>query len=68
MPSIALGDHELKAIPDSDENLTGSDCVLILTDHPDFDYARAARLATLIVDARNATWGITAAGDHVVRL
>jgi UDP-N-acetyl-D-glucosamine dehydrogenase len=68
VPSIALGDHELKAIPDSDENLTGSDCVLILTDHPDFDYARAARLAPLIVDARNATWGITAADDHVVRL
>jgi UDP-N-acetyl-D-glucosamine dehydrogenase len=44
----------------------GCDCVVILTDHQDFDYAYVASAARSIVDARNALRGI--AGDHIVRL
>jgi UDP-N-acetyl-D-glucosamine dehydrogenase len=44
----------------------GCDCVVILTDHPDFDYAYVASAARSIVDARNALRGIQ--GDHIVRL
>jgi UDP-N-acetyl-D-glucosamine dehydrogenase len=44
----------------------GCDCVVVLTDHPDFDYAFVAQAARSVVDARNAMRGI--AGDHIVRL
>jgi UDP-N-acetyl-D-glucosamine dehydrogenase len=68
VPSIVIGDCQLKAVSVSDEILAAADCVVILTDHPDFDYARAARLAPLVVDARNATWGLTAPEGRIVRL
>ena len=34
------------------------DCVLIATDHSDYDYSRIAEHAALVVDTRNATKGI----------
>ena len=36
------------------------DCVLIVTDHSDYDYAQIVRDAQLVVDSRNATRGIQA--------
>ncbi len=35
------------------------DCVVIVTDHSDYDYPRIVRDAQLVVDTRNATRGIT---------
>jgi len=40
------------------ENLGQFDCVLIVTDHSDYDYARIVRESQLVVDTRNATRGI----------
>jgi UDP-N-acetyl-D-glucosamine dehydrogenase len=34
------------------------DCVVIVTDHSDYDYARIVKEAQLVVDTRNATRGI----------
>jgi UDP-N-acetyl-D-glucosamine dehydrogenase len=34
------------------------DCVLIVTDHSDYDYPRIVREAQLVVDTRHATHGI----------
>ncbi len=42
------------------ENLGQYDCVLIVTDHSDYDYARIVRESKLVVDSRNATRGIRA--------
>jgi len=49
-----------------DEHLQNADCVVIVTDHRLFDYSYIARKASLIVDTRNATAGIT--GSHIWRL
>ena len=35
------------------------DCVVIVTDHSDYDYAQIVREAQLVVDTRNATRGIS---------
>jgi UDP-N-acetyl-D-glucosamine dehydrogenase len=43
------------------ENLGQYDCVLIVTDHSDYDYERIVRESQLVVDTRNATRGITSA-------
>jgi UDP-N-acetyl-D-glucosamine dehydrogenase len=40
------------------ENLEQYDCVVIVTDHSDYDYQRIVREAKLVVDTRNATKGI----------
>jgi UDP-N-acetyl-D-glucosamine dehydrogenase len=42
------------------ENLGSYDCVLIITDHTSYDYARIVGEAQLVVDSRNATRGLTA--------
>jgi UDP-N-acetyl-D-glucosamine dehydrogenase len=40
------------------ENLGQYDCVLIVTDHSDYDYAGIVRESRMVVDTRNATRGI----------
>jgi UDP-N-acetyl-D-glucosamine dehydrogenase len=40
------------------ENLGQYDCVVIVTDHSDYDYKLIAEQAQLVVDTRNATRGI----------
>jgi UDP-N-acetyl-D-glucosamine dehydrogenase len=40
------------------ERIRDYDCVLIVTDHSDYDYAHIVREAQLVVDTRNATHGI----------
>jgi UDP-N-acetyl-D-glucosamine dehydrogenase len=40
------------------DNLGQYDCVLIVTDHSDYDYPRIVKEAQLVVDTRNATKGL----------
>jgi UDP-N-acetyl-D-glucosamine dehydrogenase len=40
------------------DNISEYDCVAIITDHSDYDYAAIVREAQLVVDTRNATRGI----------
>jgi UDP-N-acetyl-D-glucosamine dehydrogenase len=46
-------------------NLGQYDCVVIVTDHSDYDYQRIVREAQLVVDTRNATRGIQ--NDKILR-
>ncbi len=39
------------------DNLGQYDCVVIVTDHSDYDYARIVRESQLVIDTRNATRG-----------
>ncbi len=50
----------------SDEEIEAADCVVIVTDHSEIDYARVVEKAQLVVDTRNATAGMT--GLNIVRL
>jgi UDP-N-acetyl-D-glucosamine dehydrogenase len=43
------------------KNLGQYDCVVIVTDHSDYDYPRIVQEAQLVVDTRNATRGINSA-------
>ncbi len=58
-PTVGRGrkyDLDMKCTPL--DNLGQYDCVLIVTDHSDYDYARIVRESQLVVDTRNATKGI----------
>jgi UDP-N-acetyl-D-glucosamine dehydrogenase len=65
-PHIGKGRHydlQMKCAPLDD--IAKYDCVLIVTDHSDYDYAWIAQHASLVVDTRNATRGIHS--DNIVR-
>jgi UDP-N-acetyl-D-glucosamine dehydrogenase len=65
-PSIGKGRHyDLQMRCASLEDLGQYDCVLVVTDHSDYDYASIVRQAQLVVDTRNATRGI--ASPKIVR-
>src|SRR5437667_624798 len=58
-PFIGKGrKYDLQMKCSSLENLGQYDCVLIVTDHSDYDYQRIVKDSKLVVDTRNATKGI----------
>jgi UDP-N-acetyl-D-glucosamine dehydrogenase len=58
-PTIGKGRrYDLQMKRSSLDNLGQYDCVLIVTDHSDYDYAQIVRESQLVVDSRNATKGI----------
>jgi UDP-N-acetyl-D-glucosamine dehydrogenase len=60
--SIQLESEEL-----SDEFIGSQDCLVIVTDHARFEYARLVEQARLIVDTRNATAGLEATSCRIVK-
>ena len=68
VPSITLRDTVLKSVDVDETTLSPADCVLILTDHREFPYARVVAMASLVVDPRNATYGLSSPEGRVVRL
>jgi UDP-N-acetyl-D-glucosamine dehydrogenase len=68
VPSIAVNGLALKAIEVTTDTLRSADCVVILTDHREFDYQEIVETASLVVDTRAATRRIAAPPDRVVAL
>ncbi|HEY5331458.1 MAG TPA: nucleotide sugar dehydrogenase [Acidobacteriaceae bacterium] len=65
-PKVGRGRHyNLNMTSTPLDDLGQYDCVLILTDHTQYDYPAIVKESKLVVDTRNATKGISAA--HVVR-
>jgi len=65
-PTIGRGrKYDLKMSAVSLDNLWQYDCVVIITDHSDYDYAQVVRESTLVIDTRNATRGIIS--SNIVR-
>lgn len=60
-PTVGRGRHyNLNMKCASLDDLGQYDCVLIVTEHSDYDYERIVRESQLVVDTRNATKGIVA--------
>jgi UDP-N-acetyl-D-glucosamine dehydrogenase len=68
VPAVAVDGINLKAVEVTEYSLAETDCALILTDHPEFDYQQIVRIAPLVVDTRHATRGLAAPTDRVIRL
>ena len=54
VPCFSENGHEYRAVPLTQQSVAAADCVMIVTDHSDFDYAMVARHARVVVDTRNA--------------
>jgi len=68
VPVVAVDEITLKSVELDDEILAAADCVLILTDHPQFDYRRIVERAALVVDTRNATAALGPCPASVIAL
>jgi UDP-N-acetyl-D-glucosamine dehydrogenase len=68
VPAAQVGDVELKSVALTDARLATADCVLILAEHAAFDFRKIVATAPLVVDARNATWGLEDPNGRIVRL
>ena len=57
----------MKSTPLSPDVLAGQDCVLIATDHSAYDYEAIVAQSRLLIDTRNATKGVKAGREKIVR-
>lgn len=65
-PTVGHGRHyDLNMTSQPLSDLASYDCILIATDHSDYDFAAIATQAQLLVDTRNATAGLGC--DNIVR-
>ena len=55
VPRVQLGEQAFERVGLSESALAAADAVVVLTDHPEFDFVQVVASAGLIVDARNAT-------------
>jgi UDP-N-acetyl-D-glucosamine dehydrogenase len=58
---------QMDSQPLTREYLQGQDCVLIATEHSAYEYPWIVENARLVVDTRNATKGVTAHREKIVR-
>ncbi len=66
VPSFQEDGHERFSVPFDDVELARADAVVVITDHSSIDYQRVVDVASLVVDTRNATAGLTPGpGGHV---
>jgi UDP-N-acetyl-D-glucosamine dehydrogenase len=66
IPAVGRGRHyDLNMESTPLDDLASYDCVLIATDHSDYDIERIVRESQLVIDTRNATEAFRAA--HVIR-
>jgi UDP-N-acetyl-D-glucosamine dehydrogenase len=68
VPHFEVGEHSFQSVELTDEALASSDCVVILTDHSNFDYANIVRQASLVVDTRHATARVVEKSENIVLL
>ena len=68
VPTFSVDGTELKSVEPTAAELQEADCVLILTDHPEFDYRVVGRHGRLIVDTRHSVPEATGGRGRLVRL
>ncbi len=59
---------EMVCVPDLMEAVRAADCVVVITDHSQYDYAAILEAASLVVDTRNATSAVQKNHPKVVKL
>lgn len=66
VPSVRIDDGERLFAADDDAVIADADCVVIITDHSGFDYAKLVETSRLVLDTRNAVKSFTS--PKIVRL
>ncbi len=68
VPMLRLGKNTLESVELSQEAIGKQDCVIILTDHSEYDFKQITAAARLLIDTRNATKDLHAFTNHIIKL
>lgn len=68
VPTLRLGGKVLNSVDASPAEIANYDCVVILTDHSDYDIPRIVGAAKFVVDTRNSTKSLYAYKDRIIKL
>ena len=68
IPRVRIDGQECLSVEPIPEAIAAADCVLILTDHGEIDYARLLEHASFVFDTRNATRGLPDPERKILRL
>lgn len=55
VPEVKVGNDILMAVESNERTFSVADCVVVVTNHRDFDYEMIVRKSPVVVDTRNAT-------------
>jgi UDP-N-acetyl-D-glucosamine dehydrogenase len=66
VPELTIPQGSYESVELTTERLADADCVLLVTDHSEFDIVKIVNHASLVFDTRNVTEGNE--GEHIVRL
>ena len=68
VPTLRLNAETLTSVELSPFALSSQDCVVILTDHSNYDFRDIIKSAKLIIDTRNVTKGMDEFKDRIIKL
>ena len=68
VPTVTVNGASLESKELTNETLSAADCIIITTDHSDYDMEKIVKNAKLIVDTRNATKNVRSGREKIVRL
>jgi UDP-N-acetyl-D-glucosamine dehydrogenase len=66
--TLRLGKKTINSTQLSAEMIAQQDCVIILTDHTDYDFKAIVATARLVIDTRNATKDLNAFTNNIIKL
>ena len=68
VPTLRLGKNTINSTQISSDVIARQDCVIILTDHSDYDFKAVVAAARLVIDTRNATKDLNAFTSNIIKL
>ncbi len=68
VPKLRLGKSMIESVELSPEYVARQDCVIILTDHSDYNFSEIVASAKLVIDTRNATKDLHVSKNHILKL
>jgi UDP-N-acetyl-D-glucosamine dehydrogenase len=68
VPTLRLNAETLTSVALSPAALASQDCLVILTDHSDYDFKNIIASAKLVIDTRNVTKGLDEFKDRIIKL
>ena len=68
VPNLRLNGEILNSVDISPAALSTQDCLVILTDHSDYDFYDIVASAKLVIDTRNVTKGMDGFRDRIIKL
>jgi UDP-glucose 6-dehydrogenase len=66
--ALRMNGNTLKSVELTSAYIESQDCIIILTDHSDYDFRRIIAASKLVVDTRNATKDLQEFKDKIIKL